>query len=87
MYYTHDFSTETFATRETCEEDLLSRMDSLDIAEFITQRVSLSDIIDQRATRDPEDFYDWLGNEIEIATNAYLNYHINEYKGNAEDLR
>lgn len=86
MYYTHDFSTEKFSTREECAEELLSSMDSLDISEFLTQRVSLSDIIDERATRDPEDFYDWLDREIEIATNTYLNYHINEHMGHMEDL-
>ena len=86
MYYTHDFSTEKFSTREECVEELLSSMDSLDISEFLAQRVSLSDIIDERATRDPEDFYDWLDREIEIATNTYLNYHINEYAGHMEDL-
>lgn len=86
MYYTHDFSTEKFSTREACAEELLSSMDSLDISEFLAQRVSLSDIIDERATRDPEDFYDWLDREIEIATNTYLNYHINEYAGHLEDL-
>ena len=86
MYYTHDFSTERFSTREACEEELLSSMDSLDISEFLSQRVCLSDIIDERATRDPEDFYNWLDMEIEIATNAYLNYHINEHKGHIEDL-
>lgn len=79
MYYTHDFSNEVFASREKCEEELLDRMDSLDIAEFLAQRVSLSDIVDERATRDPEDFYDWLDREIEIATNAYLEWHINEH--------
>lgn len=86
MYYTHDFSTEKFSTREECAEELLSSMDSLDISEFLDQRVSLSDIIDERATRDPEDFYDWLDREIEIATNTYLNYHINEHMGHMEDL-
>lgn len=86
MYYTHDFSTEKFSTREECAEELLSSMDSLDISEFLAQRVSLSDIIDERATRDPEDFYNWLDREVEIATNTYLNYHINEHKGYLEDL-
>ena len=86
MYYTHDFSTEKFSTRGECVEELLSSMDSLDISEFLAQRVSLSDIIDERATRDPEDFYNWLDREVEIATNTYLNYHINEHKGHLEDL-
>lgn len=86
MYYTHDFSTEKFSTRGECAEELLSSMDSLDISEFLAQRVSLSDIIDERATRDPEDFYNWLDREVEIATNTYLNYHINEHKGHLEDL-
>ena len=86
MYYTHDFSTERFPTREACEEELLSSMDSLDISEFLAQRVCLSDIIDERATRDPEDFYNWLDMEIEIATNTYLNYHINEHTDHLEDL-
>ena len=86
MYYTHDFSTEKFSTREACKEELLSSIDAIDISEFLAQRVSLTDIILERADRTPEDFYDWLDNEIEIATNAYLNYHINEYKGHIEDL-
>ena len=86
MYYTHDFSTEKFSTREECAEELLSSMDSLDISEFLTQRVFLSDIIDEHATRDPEDFYNWLDREIEIATNTYLNYHINEHTDHLEDL-
>lgn len=86
MYYPHDFSTEKFSTRGECAEELLSSMDSLDISEFLAQRVSLSDIIDERAIRGPEDFYNWLDNEIEIATNAYLNYHINEHMGHLEDL-
>lgn len=79
MYYTHDFSNEIFTSREKCKEELLNRMDSLDIAESLAQRVSLSDIVDERATRDPEDFYDWLDREIEIATNTYLEWHINEH--------
>lgn len=88
MYYMHDFSTEIFSTREACEEDLLASMDSLDIAEFLTQRVSLSDVINERANHDPEDFYDWMGDEIEIAVNTYLNYHISEYdEDRVEDLR
>ena len=86
MYYTHDFSTERFPTREECAEELLSSMDSLDISEFLAPRVCLSDIINERATRDPEDFYNWLDKEIQIATNAYLNWHINEHKGYMEDL-
>ena len=86
MYYTHDFSIEKFSTREECAEELFSSMDSLDISEFLDYRVSLADIIDERATRDPEDFYDWLDREIEIATNAYLNYHITEHAGHLEDL-
>lgn len=86
MYYTHDFSTEKFSTREECAEELLSSMDSLDISEFLAQRVSLSDIIDERATRDPEDFYNWLDREIQIATNVYLEWHINEHMGHLEDL-
>ena len=86
MYYTHDFSTKKFSTRRECAEELLSSMDSLDISEFLAQRVSLTDIILERADRDPENFYDWLDNEIEIATNAYLNQHIDEHKGHIEDL-
>ena len=86
MYYTHDFSTEEFSTREECADELLSSIDDIDISEFLAQRVSLSDIIDERATRDPEDFYNWLDREIEIATNTYLNYHINEHMGHLEDL-
>ena len=86
MYYTHDFSTEKFSTREECVKELLFSMNSLDISEFLAQRVCLSDIIDECADRTPEDFYDWLDNEIEIATNTYLNYHINEHQGNIEDL-
>lgn len=86
MYYTHDFSTEKFSTREACKEELLSSIDAIDISEFLAQRVSLTDIILERANRTSEDFYDWLDNEIEIATNAYLNYHINEYAGHLEDL-
>nr|DAU68845.1 MAG TPA: hypothetical protein [Caudoviricetes sp.] len=61
-------------------------MDSPDILEFIARRVSLADIIDERATCDPEDFYDWLDREIEIATSTYLDYHINEHAGHLEDL-
>ena len=86
MYYTHDFSTEKFSTREACKEELLSSIDAIDISEFLAQRVSLTDIILERADRTPENFYDWLDNEIEIATNAYLNWHINEHKGHIEDL-
>ena len=86
MYYTHDFSTEKFATREECVEELLSSMDTQDISEFLAHRVSLSDIIDERATCDPEEFYDWLDREIQIATNAYLEWHINEHMGHMEDL-
>lgn len=86
MYYTHDFSTEKFSTREECVEGLLSSMDSLDISEFLARRVSLKDIIDERMARDPEDFYNWLDIEIQIATNAYLECHINEHFGNLEDL-
>ena len=86
MYYTHDFSTEKFSTREECVKELLFSMNSLDISEFLAQRVCLSDIIDERADRTPEDFYDWLDREIEIATNTYLNYHINEHQGHIEDL-
>ena len=86
MYYTHDFSTEKFSTREACVEELLSSMDSLDISEFLAHRVSLSDIIDERATRDPEDFYNWLDREIQIATNTYLEWHINEHQGHLEDF-
>ena len=36
--------------------------------------------------RDPEDFYDWLDREIQIATNTYLEWHINEHYGHIEDL-
>lgn len=86
MYYTHDFSTEKFSTREECVEELLSSMDSLDISEFLAHRVSLKDIIDERMARDPEDFYDWLDREIQIATNTYLEWHINEHIGHLEDL-
>ena len=86
MYYTHDFSTEKFLTREVCKEELLSSIDAIDISEFLAQRVSLTDIILERADRTPEDFYDWLDREIEIATNAYLNRHIDEHKGHIEDL-
>lgn len=86
MYYTHDFSTEKFSTREECVEELLSSMDSLDISEFLAHRVSLKDIIDERMARDPEDFYDWLDREIQIATNTYLEWHINEHAGHLEDL-
>lgn len=86
MYYTHDFSTEKFSTRGECVEELLSSMDSLDISEFIAHRVSLADIISERMARDPEDFYDWLDREIQIATNAYLEWHINEHQGHIEDL-
>ena len=86
MYYTHDFSTEKFSTREECVEELLSSMDSLDISEFLARRVSLADIINERMARDPEDFYDWLDREIQIATNTYLEWHINEHMGHMEDL-
>ena len=86
MYYTHDFSTEKFSTREACVEELLSSMDTQDISEFLAHRVSLSDIIDERMARDPEDFYNWLDIEIQIATNAYLEWHINEHYGHLEDL-
>lgn len=86
MYYTHDFSTEKFPTREACKEELLSSIDAIDISEFLAQRVSLTDIILERTDRAPEDFYDWLDREIEIATNTYLNYHIDEHKGHIEDL-
>lgn len=86
MYYTHDFSTEKFSTREECVEELLSSMDSLDISEFLARRVSLADIIDERMARDPEDFYNWLDIEIQIATNTYLEWHINEHFGHLEDL-
>lgn len=86
MYYTHDFSTEKFSTREACKEELFSSIDAIDISEFLAQRVSLTDIILERANRTPEDFYNWLDNEIEIATNTYLNWHINEHKGHMEDL-
>ena len=86
MYYTHDFSTEKFSTREECMEELLSSMDSFDISEFLAHRVSLSDIIEERMARDPEDFYDWLDREIQIATNTYLEWHINEHIGHLEDL-
>ena len=67
-------------------EELLSSMDSLDISEFLAHRVSLADIINERMARDPEDFYDWLDREIQIATNAYLEWHINEHYGHIEDL-
>lgn len=86
MYYTHDFSTEKFSTREECVEELLSSIDSLDISEFLAHRVSLADIINERMTRDPEDFYNWLDIEIQIATNAYLEWHINEHMGHMEDF-
>lgn len=86
MYYTHDFSTEKFSTRGECVEELLSSMDSLDISEFLAHRVCLSDIIDERMTYGPEEFYDWLDREIQIATNAYLEWHINEHAGHLEDL-
>ena len=86
MYYTHDFSTEKFPTREACEEELLSSIDAIDISEFLAQRVSLTDIILERTDRAPVDFYIWLDNEIESATNACLNWHINEHKGHIEDL-
>lgn len=85
MYYTHDFSTEKFSTREACIEELLSSIDAIDISEFLAQRVSLTDIILERADRTPEDFYNWLDNEIEIATNTYLEWHINEHMGYMED--
>lgn len=86
MYYTHDFSAEKFSTRGECVEELLSSMNSLDISEFLAQRVSLSDIIDERMTCGPEEFYDWLDREIQIATNTYLEWHINEHMGHMEDL-
>lgn len=86
MYYTHDFSTEKFLTREACVEELLSSINTQDISEFLAHRVSLSDIIDECMARDPEDFYDWLDREIQIATNAYLEWHINEHYGHIEDL-
>lgn len=86
MYYTHDFSTEKFSTRGECVEELLSSIDSLDISEFLAHRVSLADIINERMARDPEDFYNWLDIEIQIATNAYLEWHINEHYGHIEDL-
>ena len=86
MYFTHDFSTEKFSTREECAEELLSSIDAIDMSEFLAQRVSLSDISLETADRAPEDFYVWLDNEIETATNAYLNWHINEHKGHIEDL-
>lgn len=86
MYYTHDFSTEKLSTRGECVEELLSSMDTQDISEFLAQRVCLSDIIDERMTCDPEDFYNWLDREIQIATNTYLEWHINEHMGHLEDL-
>lgn len=86
MYYTHDFSTEKFPTREACVEELLSSMDTQDISEFLAHRVSLSDIINERMARDPENFYNWLDIEIQIATNAYLAWHINEHQGPLEDF-
>ena len=86
MYYTNDFSTKKFSTRGECVEELLSSMDSFDISEFLAHRVSLSDIIEERMARDPEDFYDWLDREIQIATNDYLEWHINEHNGHLEDL-
>ena len=86
MYYTHNFSTEKFSTREECVEELLSSMDTQDISEFLAQRVCLSDIVDERMTCDPEEFYNWLDREIQIATNTYLEWHINEHMGHMEDL-
>lgn len=86
MYYTHDFSTEEFSTHEACKEELLSSIDAIDISEFLAQRVSLTDIILECADRTPEDFYNWLDNEIEIAINAYINWHINKHKGHMENL-
>lgn len=86
MYYTHDFSTKKFSTRGECVEELLSSMNTQDISEFLAQRVCLSDIIDERMTSDPEDFYNWLDREIQIATNAYLEWHINQHMGYMEDL-
>lgn len=86
MYYTHDFSTEKFPTRGECVEELLSSMDTQDISEFLAHRVSLVDIIDEHMASGPEDFYDWLDREIYIATNAYLEWHINEHYGHIEDL-
>ena len=86
MYYTHDFSTKKFPSLYACKEELLSSIDAIDISEFLAQRVSLTDIILERADRDPENFYEWLDNEIEIATNVYLNRHIDEHQGNIEDL-
>lgn len=82
MYYTHDFSIEKFSTREECVEELLSSMDTQDISEFLAQRVCLSDIVDERMTCDPEEFYNWLDREI----HTYLEWHINEHMGHMEDL-
>lgn len=67
-------------------EDLLFSMDTQDISEFLAQRVCLSDIVDERMTCDPEEFYNWLDREIQIATNTYLEWHINEHMGHMEDL-
>lgn len=53
-------------------EELLSSMDTQDISEFLAQRVCLRDIVDERMTCGPEEFYNWLDREIQIATNAYL---------------
>lgn len=53
---------------------------------LIFRNFSLSDIIEERMARDPEDFYDWLDREIQIATNTYLEWHINEHAGHLEDL-
>ena len=86
MYYTHDFSTEKFSTREECVGELLSSMDTQNISEFLAQRVCLRDIVDERMTCDPEEFYNWLDREIQIATNTYLEWHINEHMGHMEDL-
>lgn len=86
MYYTHDFSTEKFSTREECVEELLSSIDTQDISEYLAQRVCLRDIVDERVTCDPEEFYNWLDREIQIAINTYLEWHINEHMGYIEDL-
>ena len=86
MYYTHDFSTEKFSTREECVEELLSSIDTQDISEYLAQRVCLRDIVDERVTCDPEEFYNWLDREIQIAINTYLEWHINEHMGHIEDL-
>ena len=59
MYYTHDFSTERFPTREACEEELLSSMDSLDISEFLAlpQFEGWTDL----------EFCEWMIREIGVA--------------------